>query len=300
MVALLVGGVLSLVALAGVFFWTAVPQFGFVRSAEQVASVRYTGDFNQVLDEPGYLKNYVGYRVTVETATGSTAGTVADVTDGEVVLATAGGESRIALTDVVSATVTGSEYTRPDWGQKIFYFHVPVAEISLLMFSVAAFFGIRFLMTRRREFDVKAHTAMEVTLFFIILTMATGMLWTKSAWGVWWEWEPRLTTYFIMTLLVIAYFVLRNAVDDEERRALYAAAFSILAFIDAPISFFVTRLVPSTHPVIEKGGLEGSMLVVFIIAQVGMLLFGYAVYELRMGEVTLRDRIEIAKIRLEG
>ena len=70
---------------------------------------------------------------------------------------------------------------------------------------------------------------MEVTLLFVILTLITGDLWTKASWGVWWEWEPRLTTYFIMTLLVIAYFVLRNSVEDEERRAVYAAVFGIIA-----------------------------------------------------------------------
>jgi heme exporter protein C len=103
-----------------------------------------------------------------------------------------------------------------------------------------------------------------------------------------------------MTLLVVAYFVLRNSVEDEERRALYAAAFSILAFIDAPISFFITRLIPSTHPVIERGGLQPPMLITFIVAQIGMLFVGYAIYRLRMGEMELRDRIERAKTELEG
>jgi heme exporter protein C len=117
---------------------------------------------------------------------------------------------------------------------------------------------------------------------------------------VWWDWEPRLTTYFILTLLVVAYFVLRNAVEDEERRALYAAAFCILAFVDVPISFFITRLIPSNHPVIERGGLEGPMLVTFIVAQIGMIALGYAIYQLRMGEMLLKDRLETAKTRLEG
>jgi len=186
-------------------------------------------------------------------------------------------------------------YERPWLSQKIFYFHVPVAEISFLVFGFAAFYSIRFIMTRKREYDTKAKVSMEVTLVFVLLTMATGILWTRAAWGVWWDWEPRLTTYFIMTLLVIAYFVLRNAVEDEERRALYGAAFSILAFIDVPISFFITRLIPSNHPVIESGGLEGPMLVSFIVAQIGMIALGYAIYQLRMGEMQLRDRIEQAK-----
>jgi heme exporter protein C len=154
-------------------------------------------------------------------------------------------------------------------------------------------------MTRNREYDTKGRVSMEVTLVFVGLTMATGILWTKAAWGVWWDWEPRLTTYFILTLLVIAYFVLRNSVEDEERRAVYGAVFSILAFIDVPISFFITRLIPSNHPVIERGGLEGPMLISFIVAQIGMIALGYAIYQLRMGEVQLRDRIEQAKTLLE-
>ncbi|MBN2848692.1 MAG: cytochrome c biogenesis protein CcsA [Coriobacteriia bacterium] len=212
---------------------------------------------------------------------------------------TGSGAVTIAADDFETATVFGSEYGRPDWGQKIFYFHVPVAEISFIVFMFAAFYAVRFLMTRNREYDTKQRVSMEVTLVFIGLTMATGILWTKAAWGVWWDWEPRLTTYFILTLLVIAYFVLRNSVEDEERRAVYAAVFSILAFIDVPISFFITRLIPSNHPVIERGGLEGPMLVSFILGQIGMIALGYAIYQLRMGEVQLHDRIEQAKALLE-
>ena len=102
---------------------------------------------------------------------------------------------------------------------------------------------------------------MEVALLFVVLTLITGDLWTKASWGVWWEWEPRLTTYFIMTLLMIAYFVLRNSLEDEERRAVYAAVFGIIALIDAPISFFITRVIPSDHPVVFKSGMATSNLV---------------------------------------
>ncbi len=190
---------------------------------------------------------------------------------------------------------------RVDFAQKIFYFHVPVAEASFLVFFFTALYGVRFLMTKRREFDTKARIATEVTLFFVLLTMATGILWTRIEWNVWWQWEPRLTTYFIMTLLVIGYFVLRNSVEDEERRATYAAAFGILAFIDAPISFFITRVMQSTHPVVFKsGGLEPPMLVTFIVAQIGMLCLGYAFYQLRLREEELRERLDALKIAVGG
>jgi heme exporter protein C len=192
---------------------------------------------------------------------------------------------------------------RIDFAQKIFYFHVPVAEASFLVFFFVAFYGVRFLMTRDRIYDTKSRIAMEVTLIFVLLTMATGDLWTRVEWGKWWVWEPRLTTYFIMTLLVIAYFVLRSSIEDEERRATYAAVFGIIAFIDAPLSFFITRVIPGVHPVVfasSSGGLEPPMLVTFIIAQVGMLMLGYAIYQLRMREEHVKENIEALKASLEG
>jgi heme exporter protein C len=155
-------------------------------------------------------------------------------------------------------------------------------------------------MTRRRDYDTKARVAMETGLVFVILTMITGDLWTKASWGVWWEWEPRLTTYFIMTLLIIAYFVLRSSLEDEERRAVYAAVFGIIAWIDAPISFFITRIIPSDHPVVFKSGMAPSNLIPFIVAQVGMLLIGYAVYTIRVREERMRERLDIIKDSLEG
>jgi heme exporter protein C len=195
----------------------------------------------------------------------------------------------------------GYQYGKAWFSQKIFYFHVPIAEASFLVFLVAAYFAIRFLMTRRKDYDTKSRIAMETTLLFVVLTMVTGDLWTRASWGVWWQWEPRLTTYFIMTLLVIAYFVLRNSVEDEERRAVYAAVFCIIAFIDAPISFMITRIIPSEHPVVfTEGGLAPSQLIPFIIGQIGMLMIGFAIYTMRMHEERLHERLDVAKVSLEG
>jgi heme exporter protein C len=203
------------------------------------------------------------------------------------------------------ALIGGQFLSNPiDFGQKIFYFHVPVAIASFVVFFFTAFYSVRFLMTRDRLFDTKARIATEVTLIFVLLTMFTGDLWTRWAWGVWWVWEPRLTTYFILTLLVIGYFVLRASVEDEEKRAVYAAAFGIIAFIDAPISFAITRLVPASseaHPVVigVPGGLDGPQLAAFLIAMFGMCLFGYVIYQLRYREERVKERLEVLKAALE-
>ena len=191
-------------------------------------------------------------------------------------------------------------YQRPGFAQKIFYFHVPIAEASFLVFTIAGIFAVLFLRKRRKSYDTKSRIAMETALIFVIATMLTGDIWTRASWGVWWEWEPRLTTYLIMMLLMIAYFVLRNSIEDEERRATYSAVFAIVAWIDAPISFFITRLIPSTHPIVFKSGMAPSILIPFIIGQVGMLMIGYAIFVLRVGEEDLRTRLDISKEALEG
>lgn len=165
--------------------------------------------------------------------------------------------------------------------QKIFYLHVPVAVASFAVMALAAFFALRFLMTKDRSYDVRSKTAMEVTLVFIVATMISGDLWTRFEWGVWWVWEPRLTTYFILMLLVIGYFILRNAIDDPERRARFCAVFGIVAFVDAPISFLVTRLVPSSiHPVVFRtdSGLPPMMLIPFLLGLFGMLMIAFVLY----------------------
>lgn len=208
------------------------------------------------------------------------------------------------MTDFGFVNIGGAEIPKPDIAQKIFYFHVPVAEASFLVFFFVAMYGAIFLWKKDRVYDTKARIAAEVTFVFIILTMISGDLWTKASWDSWWIWEPRLTTYFIMTLLVVAYFVLRNSIEDEERRATYAAVFGIIAFLDAPLSFSITRWYRSIHPVVIGGSsgswLYGPRLVTFIVAQIGMLMLGYAIYQLRMREEIAKERIEAVKAELEG
>ena len=139
--------------------------------------------------------------------------------------------------------------------QKIFYFHMPVAITSFLALGFGCYYAVRFLMTKNQRFDTCSRICLEVALLFVVLTMITGEMWTRFEWGVWWSWEPRLTTYLILMLIVIAYFVLRSSVDEPERRATFAAVVAIIATIDVPICFMITRLIPSSiHPVVLREG----------------------------------------------
>lgn len=186
--------------------------------------------------------------------------------------------------------------------QKIFYFHVPVAIVSMGALCFTAIYSIAFLKTRDSKFDMRARLATEIGLVFVLMTMATGEFWTRYEWGVWWTWDPRLTTYFILMLLVFGYFVLRNAVDDPERRAVYSSVFGIIMFIDVPISFMVTRLIPSSiHPVILRSdsGLSPPMLIPFIMAMFGFCCLAFALYRRRLRAEQLRERTEVLKTKLD-
>ena len=185
--------------------------------------------------------------------------------------------------------------------QKIFYFHMPVAIVSFCALGFACYYSVRLLLSKNQRYDTCARAAMEIALVFVICTMATGEMWTRFEWGVWWTWEPRLTTYLILMLIVIAYFVLRTAVDEPERRATYAAVVSIIAFIDVPICYMVTRLIPSSlHPVVfRQGGMTADMGITVGVVMIGMLMVGFAFYRLRFRDLRLQQRVEAIKEQLE-
>ena len=186
--------------------------------------------------------------------------------------------------------------------QKIFYFHMPVAIVSFVALAFTAFYGIRFLMTRDAAYDLRARVSTEIALVFVVMVMFSGEMWERFEWGVWWTWEPRLTTYFILMLLVFGYFILRTAVDDPERRAAYASVFGIIMFVDVPICFMITRLVPNgIHPVIftTDSGLSLDMLVPLLMSMFGMFCVGYGVYRLRLRSESLVQRVELLKEQLD-
>jgi len=186
--------------------------------------------------------------------------------------------------------------------QKIFYFHMPVAITSFVALVFAAVFSTMFLVKRNARYDLNAKVAMEIALIFVLMTMVSGELWERYEWGIWWTWDPRLTTYLILMLLVIAYFILRNAIGDAERRANYAAVFGIIVFLDVPICLLITRLIPSSvHPVVFRtdSGLPPPMLIPLLLAMVGMFCIAFGLYRLRLREQRLHMSLEALKERLE-
>jgi heme exporter protein C len=133
---------------------------------------------------------------------------------------------------------------------RIVMMHVPTAWLSTFAFAIAAWYSIVFLRKRRERDDDRALAATELGFLFSILATVTGSMFAKVVWGSWWNWEPRETSILILLLIYGAYFALRSAIDDPDRRRQLAAVYALFAFVSAPLlTYVVPRLYENTlHP----------------------------------------------------
>jgi len=152
--------------------------------------------------------------------------------------------------------------------QRIFYIHVPSAWVGFLAFSVVFIMSIRFLRSGDRRFDDVASASAAVGMIFTTAVLITGPLWGRPVWGVYWTWDPRLTSFLLLWLIYLSYLVLRGYVPEPERRARYSAVVGIVGFLDVPIVYLSVRWWRAQHPsqlIFTRGGLPASMLVVLLI-----------------------------------
>jgi heme exporter protein C len=119
--------------------------------------------------------------------------------------------------------------------QRLMYVHVPAAWLAYLSFAVTLVASLAWLRSRRRRWDDLAVATVEVGVFFTGLTLATGSLWGKPVWGVWWTWDPRLVTTALLFLVYLGYLSLRRSIDDPIIRARRSAILGVVAFVQIPI-----------------------------------------------------------------
>ncbi len=134
--------------------------------------------------------------------------------------------------------------------QRVFYFHVATAWVGLLGFIAAGVAGIGFLRTSNLKWDIASMAAVELSLVFFFVAVVMGSIWARPAWGTWWTWEPRLTTAAVTELIYAAYLLLRQGIEDPERRARFGAVYTILGCVSVPITFVSIRLFRTIHPVV--------------------------------------------------
>jgi heme exporter protein C len=139
--------------------------------------------------------------------------------------------------------------------QKIFYFHVPAAY-AMYLGATACFIGsAAYLYSGKSAWDSLAKAGAEVAVAMGIIVMISGPLWAAKAWGVYWTWDPRLTTSMLQVLLYVAYVVLRRFSGDGESERKFAAALGVLSAANLPIIHYSVQKWGGNHPkVITSGG----------------------------------------------
>jgi heme exporter protein C len=139
--------------------------------------------------------------------------------------------------------------------QKIFYFHVPAA-VSMYLGATACFVGSAGYLARGNyKWDALARAGAEVAVTMGMMVLISGPLWAAKAWGVYWTWDPRLTTSLLSILIYVAYVVLRSFAGDGDAERKFAAALGVLGAANLPIIHYSVRKWGGNHPtVISSGG----------------------------------------------
>ena len=121
--------------------------------------------------------------------------------------------------------------------QKIFYFHVTSAWTAFSAFFVVLIGSVGYLWKRAPVWDRLALSAAEIGTLFSLIVLITGPIWARPVWGVWWSWEPRLTTMLILFLIYVGYLMLRAYGGSGEQVKRYAAVLGIVGFVDVPLVY---------------------------------------------------------------
>jgi heme exporter protein C len=190
--------------------------------------------------------------------------------------------------------------------QRVFYFHVASAWVGMLAFLVAAIVGIAYLRTGDRKWDIAGLSAIEVGMVFALITIISGSIWARPIWNTWWTWDPRLTTATIMELIYVAYLLLRQGIEDPDRRARFGAVYAIIGFLSVPLTFFSARLFRTIHPVVigtnqpgATGGFDMTPLMLqtflFSLLTFSVIFADLLWHRIRLGR--LADRVEQMKLK---
>lgn len=169
----------------------------------------------------------------------------------------------------------------PGETSRILFFHVPQAWVATLSFLLSMIASCIYLARRNLKADNLALSAAELGLLFCLLATASGSIFAKAAWGSFWNWDPRETSIVILLMIYGAYFALRSAVGDPDKRRVFAAVYAILAFVTVPfLVFVVPRITASLHPEDTmnpaKPGMDPKTLKVFLgslLAYTGLFIW---------------------------
>ena len=185
--------------------------------------------------------------------------------------------------------------------QRLFYFHLPTVWVGFLAFFIVFVSSIAYLLKRDPVWDWRAYAAGEAGVVFLTVAIVTGAIWAKPVWGVWWIWDPKLTTTFILWVIYIGYMMVRAYAPSGERGARWAAVVGIVGFVDVPIVYYASELWRSLHPELvtgpfaDTGGLETAMRTTLYFSLFAFTLVFIYLFRERIAQ--RRDEDTLAELR---
>lgn len=176
--------------------------------------------------------------------------------------------------------------------QRLLYIHVPTAWLAMLSFLVVFLMSLLYLVQRKLKWDVLAVSAVEIGVLSTALTLIVGSLYARPTWGIWWTWDPRLTTTALLLIIYIGYLIVRSMTEDPEQRARWAAVIGVIGFIQVPIVYLSVFWWRSLHqpPSSPRSMAAGFGLVLLLNLIAYTIAFTYLVmrrYKLGQAELAL-------------
>ncbi|MFN7130948.1 MAG: cytochrome c biogenesis protein CcsA [Myxococcales bacterium] len=179
--------------------------------------------------------------------------------------------------------------------QRIMYIHVPTAWNAMLAMTFAFVCAVAFLFTSKWKWDALLEASAEIGVVLAFLLCCQGAIWAKPTWGVWWDWDPRLTTTAVMLVAFVGILALRRFVEDPVRRATWSAVATIVAYVDVPIVYFSVRWWNSLHQMQSTPEtVDKPMITPLRINAFGILALLIALIILRSQVSAARTRSELA------
>jgi heme exporter protein C len=130
--------------------------------------------------------------------------------------------------------------------QKIFYYHMPAASVFLLSALVCGYASVRFLIGRDSRHDRLAWAAAELLVLFGAIALVTGPLWARKAWGVWWQWDVRLTSSLMGWMIGVAYLLVRKYGGPGSDKL--AAGLAVFGMANVPFIYISVNYWRTIHP----------------------------------------------------
>lgn len=177
--------------------------------------------------------------------------------------------------------------------QRIMYVHVPTAWNWMLAVIFAFICAIAYLFTTNMKWDSRLEAALEVGVLLAFLLCCQGAIWAKPTWGVWWDWDPRLTSVAVLLMASLGIVALRSFVDDPQRRATWSAVATIIAAVDLPIVYYSVKWWNSLH---QQQSTPQTVASAFHLP---LRVNAFGVLFVMIGFIMLRTRIAALRLRNE-